>query len=165
MKTSASQADNRIEVGPDVLAFALGISSRQVQNLAEKGIAKRTESGAYDLVASVRGYIEAIKTDRKAKSGTYEAAKLKEKEAKARLAQLEADEREGKLLELSLVQQTCGNICTAFANRLSNFGDGIAGILHQQNSDFIAQRINEGLRSALRELSKMPYVPNEKDTK
>ena len=165
MKTSASQINTKLEVGPDVLAFALGISSRQVQNLAEKGIAKRTESGAYDFVASVRGYIEAIKTDRKAKTGTYEAAKLKEKEAKARLAQLEADEREGKLLELSLVQQTCGNICTAFTNRLANFGDGLASICHQQPGDFVAQRINEGLRSALRELSKMPYVPQEKDTK
>ena len=165
MKTSASQADNRIEVGPDVLAFALGISSRQVQNLAEKGIAKRTESGAYDLIESVRGYVSFSKSDRKAKAGTYEAAKLAEKQAKARIAQMEADEKEGRLLELSLVQSVCGNICTAFTNRLANFGDGLASICHQQPGDFVAQRINEGLRSALRELSKMPYVPQEKDTK
>ena len=165
MKILANQIDTKYEVGPDVLAYALGISSRQVQNLAEKGIAKRTKSGAYDLIESVRGYVSFSKSDRKAKAGTYEAAKLAEKQAKARIAQMEADEKEGRLLELSLVQSVCGNICTAFANRLSNFGDGIAGILHQQNSDFIAQRINEGLRSALRELSKMPYVPQEKDTK
>ena len=31
---------------------------------------------------------------------------------------MEADEKEGKLLELSVVQQTCGNICTAFTARL-----------------------------------------------
>ena len=160
-----SQKPDTIEVGPEVLARALSVTPRHIPRLANAGVVKRLPSGGYDLVESVRAYVEKMDTDRKAKTGTYEAAKLKEKEAKARLAQLEADEREGKLLELSLVQQTCGNICTAFANRLSNFGDGIAGILHQQNSDFIAQRINEGLRSALRELSKMTYVPNEKDTK
>lgn len=154
------------EVTTSELAQCFGVSSRAVQLMGDKGlITKGSKDGRWKLVASVAAYVQSLKTDKKAKAGTYEAAKLKEKEAKARLAQLEADEREGKLLELSLVQQTCGNICTAFANRLSNFGDGIAGILHQQNSDFIAQRINEGLRSALRELSKMPYVPNEKDTK
>jgi len=82
---------------------------------------------------------------------------------KARLAEMEADEKEGKLLELSVVQQTCGNICTAFTARLANFGDGLASICHNQPGDFVAQRINEGLRSALRELSKMPYVPSHKE--
>jgi len=94
---------------------------------------------------------------------TLDAAKLREREAKARLAEMEADEKEGKLLELSVVQQTCGNICTAFTARLANFGDGLASICHNQPGDFVAQRINEGLRSALRELSKMPYVPNHKE--
>ena len=158
-----SQKPDTIEVGPEVLARALSVTPRHIPRLANAGVVKRLPSGGYDLVESVRAYVEKMDTDRKAKSGTYEAAKLKEKEAKARLAQLEADEREGKLLELSLVQQTCGNICTAFTNRLANFGDGLASMCHQQPGEFVAQRINEGLRSALRELSKMPYVSAGKE--
>ncbi len=161
---SPSASTRGLEVAPDVMAAMLHVTSRRVGQLADEGVAVRMGDG-YDAVATVRNYIDRLRADKKGKSGTYEAAKLKEKEAKARLAQLEADEREGKLLELSLVQQTCGNICTAFTNRLANFGDGLASICHQQPGDFVAQRINEGLRSALRELSKMPYVPQEKDTK
>lgn len=148
------------EVTTTELAQCFGVSSRAVQLMGDKGlITKGSKDGRWKLAVSVAAYVQSLKTDKKAKSGTYEAAKLAEKQAKARLAQLEADEREGKLLELSVVQQTCGNICTAFTSRLANFGDGIAGVLHRQDAEFIARRINEGLRSALRELAKMPYVP------
>lgn len=155
---SPSASTRGFEVAPDVMAAMLHVTTRRVGQLADEGVAVRLGDG-YDAVSTVRNYIDRLRADKKGKAGTYEAAKLKEKEAKARIAELEANEREGKLLELSTVQQVCGSICTAFTNRLANFGDGLASICHQQPGDFVAQRINEGLRSALRELSKMPYVP------
>ena len=157
MRTKATPPPNP-EVRPEALAYALGISTRQVQNLAEKGIAKRTKSGAYDLLESVRGYVEFLKDDRKAKAGTYEAAKLREKAAKARLAEAAADKEEGRLLDVDDVIAACGGIVSAFTTRLNGFGESIASICHEQPGDFIAARVNDGLRSALKELAKMPYV-------
>jgi len=47
---------------------------------------------------------------------------------------------------------------TAFTARLSNFGDGLASICHNQPGDFVAGRVNDGLRAMLKEISRMPHV-------
>jgi len=111
--------------------------------------------GRIKLRDSVQRYVELLRSGPKGGGKGYEAAKTREKEAKARLAEMEADEKEGKLLELSVVQQTCGNICTAFTARLANFGDGLASICHNQP-------LQRRAAAMLKEISRMPHVPKPK---
>jgi len=77
---------------------------------------------------------------------------------------MEADEKEGKLLELSVVQQTCGNICTAFTARLANFGDGLASICHNQPGDFVAGRVAFLLKKSVRLTHRMDKPPSRSRT-
>lgn len=162
-----SAAAEQQQIGGEELCKLTGLTDKRHRQIAKAGYFPPPENGLYQLRPTFAGLLKYYRdsSSRKTRAGTLDAAKLSKEQAKARLAHLEVERLEGKLLELSLVQQTCGNICTAFTNRLANFGDGLASICHQQPGEFVAQRINEGLRSALRELSKMPYVPNEKDTK
>lgn len=138
----------------------LGVTSRAVSLLAERGVLKRSEGvGRWPLPESVSNYIDAIRSDRKAKSGSYEEAKKREKAAKARIAEAQADIQEGKLLPVEVVGEANASILTAFVTRLCNYGDGIANVCHNQPAEFVADRVNGGLRSALRELAKLPHVP------
>jgi len=78
------------------------------------------------------------------------------------MAEMEADEKEGKLIDVDTISATMGSVLTAFTARLSNFGDGLASICHNQPGDFVAGRVNDGLRSMLKEISRMPHVPKLK---
>lgn len=154
---------NPDEVQGGDLAVMLGVSTRQLAKLSDSGICKRGKTAScYLLKESVRGYVENLRTRKSGKAGTYDAAKLKEKEAKARLAEIQADEKEGKLIDVDTISAANGAILTAFTGRLANFGDGLSSICHNQPGDFVANRVNEGLRSMLRELAKLPYVTKDK---
>lgn len=143
------------------LAELLGMAERSVRAAADRGVVIRAkEPGYYLMPDSVRAYISSLRGERKGKA--YDAAKLKEKQAKARIAEILADEREGQLLHIDTIAATNGAILTAFTSRLSNFGDGLSSICHNQPGEFVANRVNEGLRSMLRELSKLPYVPKDR---
>jgi len=118
--------------------------------------------GHYKLRDSVQRYVEVLRSGPKGGGKGYEAAKTREKEAKARLAEMEADEKEGKLIDVDTISATMGSVLTAFTARLSNFGDGLASICHNQPGDFVAGRVNDGLRAMLKEISRMPHVPKPK---
>jgi len=149
------------EIGTNDLAAMLGLSPRAISRLADAGVIKRgTRHGFWPMPDSVRGYVESLRA--KKVSGTLEAAKLREREAKARLAEMEADEKECKLIDVDTISATMGSVLTAFTARLANFGDGLASICHNQPGDFVAGRVNDGLRAMLKEISRMPHVPKPK---
>ena len=155
-----SKSESPVEVKSGDLAAMLGVSTRQLARLSDAGICKRGEtSSCYLLKESVRGYVENLRKPGGGKAATYEAAKLQEKQAKARLAEMQADEREGKMIPLDTIAAANGAVLTAFTARLANFGDGLSSICHNQPGEFVSNRINEGLRSMLKELAKLPYLP------
>lgn len=145
------------------LAELIGISERAVRQCAERGVVvKDKEHGRFKMPDSVHAYISSLRMEKRGKAATYDAAKLQEKQAKARLAELQADEREGKMIPLDTIAAANGAILTAFTARLANFGDGLSSICHNQPGDFVSNRINEGLCSMLKELAKLPYLPEDK---
>lgn len=145
------------------LADLIGIAERNVRAGAERGVFIRDkEPGMFVMPDSVHAYIASLRVEKKGKAATYEAAKLQEKQAKARLAEMQADEREGKMIPLETIAAANGAVLTAFTARLSNFGDGLSSICHNQPGEFVSNRINEGLRSMLKELAKLPYLPEDK---
>lgn len=152
------------EVSGSELALLLGLSARHVSKLADAGHIPRGQSvGMWPLLESVRGYVEYVRGGKK--SSGYDESKAREKEAKARLAEAAADIQEGKLLPVATVAEANGSILNEFVTRLCNYGDGVASICHQQPSEFIAERVNAGLRSVLREVAKLPHVPESEKKK
>jgi phage terminase Nu1 subunit (DNA packaging protein) len=151
-------------VGTDRLAKMLGITPRQVQRLASTGALPRGEGeGNWPLDDCVRAYIEHLRADKKdGKTGDYNEAKTREKSAKAKLAELQVAEREGKLLTVEHVCAVNGAVYTALVGRLCNLSDGLANICHNQPAEFIATRFNDAIRSALKEVAKMDFMPSDK---
>ena len=146
------------------LAYMLAISPHYVSKLADAGVFKRGRThGVWPMADSVRGYVEHVRTQKN--SETMEAAKLRERNAKARLAESQADEKEGKLLPVDVVASANAAVLSAFVTRLCNFGDGIANVCHNQPADFISERVNGALRSALREVAKLPHISEDEKKK
>ena len=64
-------------------------------------------------------------------------------------------------MTVDAVSEANSSILTSLVTRLCNFGDGVANVCHNQPSEFIADRVNGGLRSALREVAGLPHVPED----
>jgi len=143
------------------LSQLLNITERAVYRLAEVGTIKRNADGTWPLPDSVSKYVAGLKRERKTEVGDYNDAKTREKAAKAKLAELQVAEREGKLLTVEHVCAVNGAVYTALVGRLCNLSDGLANICHNQPAEFIATRFNDAIRSALKEVAKMDFMPNE----
>ena len=153
---------NEAELSTGDLAMLLGISARQVARLGDKGILKRGTSTSHWMMAEcVRSYCEYVRGSAGNKGSDFESARAREKDAKARLAEMAADIQEGKLLTVDAVSEANSSILTSLVTRLCNLGDGVANVCHNQPAEFIADRVNGGLRSALREVAGLPHVPED----
>jgi len=162
-KTKGLTIDDEAEVDTATLARLIGMTPHAVSKAADaRRLVRGRMPGHYKLRDSVQRYVEVLRSGPKGGGKGYEAAKTREKEAKARLAEMEADEKEGKLIDVDTISATMGSVLTAFTARLSNFGDGLASICHNQPGDFVAGRVNDGLRAMLKEISRMPHVPKPK---
>jgi phage terminase Nu1 subunit (DNA packaging protein) len=91
-----------------VIAKLLLLTERRVQQLAGEGVIPKAERGRYALAPAVQGYVRYLKdragggdaeTD---EIGTSKARLIK---ARARMAELEADALEGKLLDRAEVER------------------------------------------------------------
>lgn len=142
-----------------------GLTDRRHRQLADAGYFPAPSRGVYEAVPTMKGVGRYYREQIQKKTGTYNESKAREKAAKARLAEADADERDEKLLSVETVSATNSAILTAFVTRLCNFGDGIGNICHQQSAEFISERINASLRSALREVAKLPHVPPDEKKK
>lgn len=86
-------------VSRDTLARALGLTSRAVNELAGQGVAVKIGRGKYDLIASVKNYLEKMrKPDGNAKDRLTTA--------QAELAELKLAEARHELLDSMQVQTT-----------------------------------------------------------
>jgi DNA-binding transcriptional MerR regulator len=161
-KTRSTEA---AEISSGELCDLLAISPQTLTRLHNEGAITPTHRGHWPLRATVQGYVAHIRDVAKRRRSGFEESKAREKAAKARLAEAAADREEKKLLTLDEVSAAESSILTALVTRLCNFGDGIAGVCHEQPGDFIAARVNGGLRSALREVANLPHVPADEKKK
>jgi len=145
-------------ISPKELAAMLGVTQRHLRRLADDGTLIRTPEGDYLATESVRSYCDKLRAGGGGPA-EYQEAKLREKNAKARLAELEVEEREGKLLTLEHVCRVNGEIFTALVARLCNLPASLAGICHEQPAEFIEARFSDAIRSALKEVAKMDFMP------
>lgn len=93
----------------NVIAKLLLLTERRVQQLAAEGVIPKAERGRYALAPAVQGYVKYLKD--RAGGGDGESddigtAKARLIKARARMAELEADALEGKLLDRVEVEQS-----------------------------------------------------------
>lgn len=67
MKNENEPRIDDIVVSPKVLADTLGITDRQIRNLAEQGIVEKTDKGRYLFKSSVKAYITLLKVAQRSK--------------------------------------------------------------------------------------------------
>ncbi len=94
------------EVSTGELALVLGVTARYVRQLAEDGILVKSSRGRFNLTQSVQAYIESKgsdepdeeeqRSDREINRSRM-SAEAKLKNAKAEIAELDAQERKGKM--------------------------------------------------------------------
>jgi len=152
-------AENSITA--EKLCALTGLTDRRHRQLAKAGYFPPPLRGEYQLGPAIKGLFRYYNERLQKKDTVFEDARGREKSAKARLAEMAADIQEGKLLTVDAVSEANSSILTSLVTRLCNFGDGVANVCHNQPAEFIADRVNGGLRSALREVAGLPHVPED----
>jgi len=154
-----------VEISTGELAELFGVSTQTIRNLQKEGTLIQTARGLFRMDESVRNYVAHLKGLAQRRSVGFDESKAREKAAKARIAEAQADLQEGKLLAIDDVAAVESSILSAMVARLCNFGDGVANVCHNQPAEFISTRVNDGLRSVLREVAKLPHVPESEKKK
>jgi len=84
-----------------VIAKLLDLSERRVQQLSREGIIPKATRGQYDLVGSVRGYVQYLRdqaVSAQAGAPDYAAERARYLRARADLVEMEAAQRRGALI-------------------------------------------------------------------
>lgn len=112
-------------------ARLLGLTSRQVRNLVEKGM-PRDATGQGDPVyrwADIQPWYLAFKQDQaraEVAPNDIRALELREKAAKVRIAEMEAAEKEGSLLPVAVVERVWADVMERLRSRIVAHKGGLA---------------------------------------
>ena len=114
--------------------------------------AANTDSGTGSLAhMKNRPQVEAPQDE--AQPQTYAEARAQHERFKARLAQLELEQREGKLVEVDAVQRESFRIARLVRDAMLNIPDRVAGELAAETNQFkVHQRLVKEIRRALEDL-------------
>lgn len=89
------------QVSTTELACVIGVSGRRIRQLAEDGVLDKVNTGKFNLAQSVQRYIAMLNAPSKNEASDKTVARLdaeiRMKEAKAIVAELEAEELQGKM--------------------------------------------------------------------
>lgn len=119
------QDSSRVDRGS--MARILGLSERQVTNLANDGVLPQSSKGKYDLVAAVQAYVHYVA---RGKVHTQVVdARTRLTEAQARNAEIEAERRAGQLLDREDVQTVLNEAMTIIATGMDGLGGRLANEL------------------------------------
>lgn len=122
--------------------------------LADKEWATNTDSGSgYPAHAKNRGTaVDAPESDPE-QPISYAEARAQHERFKARLAELELETREGKLVEADAVKREAFRVARLVRDALLNLPDRVAGELAAETNQFkVHQRLTHEIRRALEDL-------------
>jgi phage terminase Nu1 subunit (DNA packaging protein) len=113
-------AQTTLEVSTSDLATILGVSSRRVAQLVEEKILIRTARGTFDLGEAVRNYVAYRERRIAARLGAGEMHKARQRYllARAKNAEIAAEERIGKLVPADQVETSFVAIAGAVRSHL-----------------------------------------------
>jgi phage terminase Nu1 subunit (DNA packaging protein) len=148
-------APKRKECSADELAEILGISPRRIRQLAEDGTVKNLAHGRYDLVASVRGYIEFRERSAMAAGPEdYERERTLLTRAKREEAEVRTALLVGTAGDMGILREIMCDLILRARNKLLGIPATYAGQLASETDpNQIAALLNEGVTTALAELA------------
>ena len=137
----------------------LGVTKEHVTRLANKGVIPKSINGEYDLVPSVRGYIESLRsrTEPASISLTQEKALLAMRQ-RERL-ELELAQTRGELISVKLVKKEWEKLISASRARLLVIPTKLAPLVFAAKSiPEVKEVIQDAIYEALTELAQLEIV-------
>lgn len=118
-----------------VMGQIIGVTDRQVRNLANDGMIPRLSNGSYELIPALSSYIENLKLNNKEekaevrKEEGYQKEKFLHEKAKRQKAELQLGQMRGELHRSDVVKQVMTDMLGNFRARLLSMPTKAAPIL------------------------------------
>lgn len=162
----------------EIIAKLFQVTVRRIQQLTQEGILATVEVKEgnrtlrrYDLMPTIQAYIKylsdkAYGRDQKESVSNKEEEKLQAevdiKKAKAKIAQLELDELEGRMHSAEDVEAMTTDLCLAVRSALLSMPGQLAvDVADINNAAEISEIIKSTVNDILDELSRYEYNPDE----
>lgn len=172
----ATTVKNLVKV--EIIAKIFQVTVRRVQQLTQEGIIQTEEVTEgnrklrrYDLMPTIMQYIKylgdkANGREQKASVADKEEEKLQAeidiKKAKAKIAQLELDELEGRMHSAEDVEAMTTDLCLAVRSALLSMpGQLSVDVAETESAAEASEIIKKTVNDILEELSRYEYDPNE----
>lgn len=154
-----------------VIAKLFGLTVRRVQQLTQEGVISQVDGKGYDLLPTIQRYIKYLQDkaygrEQKAQMVDLETEKLNAeidlKRSKARMAELELKELEGKMHRAEDVEEMTTDLVLNIRSMLLALPGLLAVDLAEiDNPAEISEKIKETVHGILEELSNYEYDPKE----
>jgi len=149
------------------IAKLFDLTERRVQQLTKEGVIPKSSRGKYELVPTVKGYINYLK----GKSGLDGCgATINIANERARLIKMQADklameleEEKGRLLDASEVEDAWNNIVTRCRSALLRIPSKLALQLSVASPQEAEHIMKKAINDALLELSQTNDITGEED--
>lgn len=154
-KVSPQAVFDAIEKGRLVTSVTKQPSGRMLVDveLADKEWAANTNSGTGSLAHAKNKPADEPAPSDSDEPMTYAEARAKHEKFKMRLAELELEQREGKLVEADVVQRESFKAARQVRDALLNLPDRVAGVLAAETNQFkVHQMLTKEIRRALEDL-------------
>ncbi|OOY22500.1 hypothetical protein BMI91_19655 [Thioclava sediminum] len=140
----ASSENEAIAWSSSRISFILGVSSRRVQQLADQGIAVRVGHGKYDLVQTVKNYVDFVKAQGQPKDAgakDLEVEKVRLTKARADEAELRLTILRGDAVMMPDVEDLIAEEYGALRAGLSQISGSVARVLSKTSDPAACQEI------------------------
>ena len=162
----------------EIIAKLFQVTVRRIQQLTQDGVLQTVEVSEgnrklrrYDLMPTIQAYIKylsdkAYGRDQKESVSNKEEEKLQAevdiKKAKAKIAQLELDELEGRMHSAEDVESMTTDLCLAVRSALLSMPGQLAvDVAEVTDAAEISEIIKSTVNDILEELSRYEYNPDE----
>lgn len=139
-------------VGVSQLAYLFRVTERRIQQLAAEGIIQKKARGRYNLVESVRGYVQFLQDIASGSQGEKETdygdARTQKMRADADKAIMETAQLAGNLIPADIVAYSWNHLVGAFRAKLLNLPKKAAPLVQHENS---FRKCQSALQSAVHE--------------
>lgn len=168
---TSKKVDNVLVCNTEHLSKMFGVSSRQIYNQINSGIAVKLGANKYDCVQSVANYINSMReqdelrrqSPEKIKEET-EIVKLQHEQYKSRKTELQVLQMEGKMHYEEDVKALWNSSVVAVKSRLTSIGVKIAPQLRGETDEAVIQEyIDREIYDALKEISNYDASAYDKD--
>ena len=152
-------SDNQ-KVSPTELAEYLGLTDIRVHQLVAENVIEKVGRGIYDLKECVRKYCDYIRGVSRGSVSTKDEKQERTRymSAKANLAELDHEERQGNLSKTDVIQTQDYTIATILKNNLQSIPDRQAAILAAETDpakihDILSGEVRNSLNDAIKAMA------------